>query len=97
MTDTNQKQLGNTLWSIADQLRGAQEARRRTFHQRRRALRQRQTPEPTEPGAHRQDHRRLPIPKVRAPLRPARGDGGDRKERLQPEYLTLHQYGGGRG
>ena len=22
MTDTNQKQLGNTLWSIADQLRG---------------------------------------------------------------------------
>jgi type I restriction enzyme M protein len=23
MTDTNQKQLGNTLWSIADQLRGA--------------------------------------------------------------------------
>ena len=23
MTDTNQKQLGNTLWSIPDQLRGA--------------------------------------------------------------------------
>jgi len=23
MTDSNQKQLGNTLWSIADQLRGA--------------------------------------------------------------------------
>ena len=23
MTDTNQKQLGNTLWSIADDLRGA--------------------------------------------------------------------------
>ena len=23
MTETNQKQLGNTLWSIADQLRGA--------------------------------------------------------------------------
>ena len=23
MTDTNQKPLGNTLWSIADQLRGA--------------------------------------------------------------------------
>lgn len=23
MTDTNQKQLGNTLWSIADPLRGA--------------------------------------------------------------------------
>jgi len=22
MTDTNQKQLGNTLWSIADDLRG---------------------------------------------------------------------------
>jgi type I restriction enzyme M protein len=26
MTDTNQKQLGNTLWSIADQLRGAMDA-----------------------------------------------------------------------
>ncbi len=26
MTDTNQKQLGNTLWSIADQLRGAIDA-----------------------------------------------------------------------
>ncbi len=26
MTYTNQKQLGNTLWSIADQLRGAMNA-----------------------------------------------------------------------
>ena len=26
MTDTNQKQLGNTLWGIADQLRGAMDA-----------------------------------------------------------------------
>ena len=26
MTDTNQKQLGNTLWSITDQLRGAMDA-----------------------------------------------------------------------
>jgi len=26
MTDNNQKQLGNTLWSIADQLRGAMDA-----------------------------------------------------------------------
>jgi len=26
MSDTNQKQLGNTLWSIADQLRGAMDA-----------------------------------------------------------------------
>jgi type I restriction enzyme M protein len=26
MTDTNQKQLGNTLWRIADQLRGAMNA-----------------------------------------------------------------------
>ncbi|MEY4570611.1 MAG: type restriction enzyme subunit [Verrucomicrobiota bacterium] len=26
MTDTNQKQLGNTLWSIADQLRRAMDA-----------------------------------------------------------------------
>lgn len=26
MTDTNQKQLGNTLWSIAGQLRGAMDA-----------------------------------------------------------------------
>ncbi|HYJ04883.1 MAG TPA: type I restriction-modification system subunit M N-terminal domain-containing protein [Chthoniobacterales bacterium] len=26
MTDSNQKQLGNTLWSIADQLRGAMDA-----------------------------------------------------------------------
>ena len=26
MTETNQKQLGNTLWSIADQLRGAMDA-----------------------------------------------------------------------
>jgi type I restriction-modification system DNA methylase subunit len=26
MTDTNQKQLSNTLWSIADQLRGAMDA-----------------------------------------------------------------------
>jgi type I restriction enzyme M protein len=26
MTDTNQKQLGDTLWSIADQLRGAMDA-----------------------------------------------------------------------
>jgi type I restriction enzyme M protein len=26
MTDTNRKQLGNTLWSIADQLRGAMDA-----------------------------------------------------------------------
>jgi type I restriction enzyme M protein len=40
-----------------------QEARRRAVHQRRRALRQGQAPEPTERGAHRQDHRHLPIPK----------------------------------
>jgi type I restriction enzyme M protein len=26
MTDTNQKQLGNTLWSIANELRGAMNA-----------------------------------------------------------------------
>ena len=26
MTDTNQKQLGKTLWNIADQLRGAMDA-----------------------------------------------------------------------
>lgn len=26
MADTNQKQLGNTLWSIAEQLRGAMDA-----------------------------------------------------------------------
>lgn len=26
MTDTKQKQLGNTLWAIADQLRGAMDA-----------------------------------------------------------------------
>ena len=26
MTDTNQKQLGKTLWAIADQLRGAMDA-----------------------------------------------------------------------
>ena len=26
MTDSNQKQLGNTLWSIPDQLRGAMNA-----------------------------------------------------------------------
>jgi type I restriction enzyme M protein len=26
MTDTNQKQLGTTLWSIADPLRGAMDA-----------------------------------------------------------------------
>ena len=26
MTDTNQKQLGTTLWKIADQLRGAMDA-----------------------------------------------------------------------
>lgn len=26
MTEQNQKQLGNTLWSIADQLRGAMNA-----------------------------------------------------------------------
>lgn len=26
MTDTNQEQLGNTLWSTADQLRGAMDA-----------------------------------------------------------------------
>lgn len=26
MTDTNQKQRGNTLWSIGDQLRGAMHA-----------------------------------------------------------------------
>ena len=26
MTDTNQKQLGTTLWSIADQLHGAMDA-----------------------------------------------------------------------
>jgi len=26
MTETNQKQLGNILWSIADQLRGAMDA-----------------------------------------------------------------------
>lgn len=26
MTEINQKQLGNTLWSIADQLRGAMDA-----------------------------------------------------------------------
>jgi type I restriction enzyme M protein len=26
MTDTNQNQLGNTLWSIADPLRGAMDA-----------------------------------------------------------------------
>lgn len=26
MTDTNQKQLGKTLWNIADELRGAMDA-----------------------------------------------------------------------
>ncbi len=26
MTEANQKQLGNTLWSIADQMRGAMDA-----------------------------------------------------------------------
>ena len=26
MSDTNQKKLGSTLWSIADQLRGAMDA-----------------------------------------------------------------------
>jgi len=26
MTDSNQKQLGSTLWNIADQLRGAMDA-----------------------------------------------------------------------
>lgn len=26
MTDTNQRKLGSTLWSIADQLRGAMDA-----------------------------------------------------------------------
>jgi len=26
MTDTNQKKLGNTLWSIGNQLRGAMDA-----------------------------------------------------------------------
>jgi type I restriction enzyme M protein len=26
MNDTNQKQLGNTLWNIADKLRGAMDA-----------------------------------------------------------------------
>jgi type I restriction-modification system DNA methylase subunit len=26
MTDTNKKQLGDTLWSISDQLRGAMDA-----------------------------------------------------------------------
>ena len=42
--------------------------------------------------AHRQDHRHLPIPQGRRPLLQARGDGGDREERLQPEHLPLHQH-----
>ncbi len=43
-------------------------------------------------GAHRQDHRHLPVPQGRRPLLPPRGDGGDREERLQPEHLALHQH-----
>ena len=54
-----------------------QEARRRAVHQRSRALRERQTPEPTDGRTHRQDHRDLPIPKGRAPLLPPGGDGRD--------------------
>jgi type I restriction-modification system DNA methylase subunit len=31
MNDTNQKQLGNTLWSIADQLREAMDVLRHSY------------------------------------------------------------------
>jgi type I restriction enzyme M protein len=39
------------------------------------SARERQTPEPTERGAHRQDHRHLPKPHGSAPLLPPGGDG----------------------
>ena len=74
-----------------------QEARRRALHQRRRALRERQTPEPIEPGAHRQDHPHLSATRGRTPLLPPGGNGGDREERLQPEHLPLHQHRCSRG
>ena len=51
-----------------------------------------QTPEPTDGRAHRQDHRDLPVPEGRGAVFQARGDGGDRRERLQPEHLALHQH-----
>jgi type I restriction-modification system DNA methylase subunit len=54
-----------------------QEARRRSFHQRRRALREGQAPEPTERGAHRQDHRHLPESHGRRSLRTPGGNGRD--------------------
>ena len=46
-----------------------------------------------------EDHRHLPAPSgEHRALRPPRGDGGDRGERLQPEHLPLRQHGraGGR-
>ena len=74
-----------------------QEARRRALHQRCRALRKRQTPEPAQSRAHRQNHRDLSIPQRRAALLPSGGDGGDRKERFQPQHIPLYQHSVRRG
>ena len=47
-----------------------QEAGRRAVHQRRRALREGQAPEPTDRRAHRQDHRDLPVPRKQTTATP---------------------------
>ena len=46
--------------------------------------------------AHREHRYDLPVPERARPLRPARVDEGDRRERLQPEHLALRQHGTGR-
>jgi hypothetical protein len=54
-------------------------------------------PEPARARAYPEDHRDLPEPDGGGSLLTPGGDGRDREERLQPEYFTLHQHGGGRG
>ena len=62
-----------------------QEAGRRALHQRRRALRERQTAEPTDGRAHRQNHRHLPVPQGSGALFQA-----CRMERIAEEGYNLN-------
>ncbi len=120
MTATNQQQLGNTLWKIADDLRGAMIAddfrddmlsflflRYRSDNDETATKKEqgrdypdvggdaRKTPEPTQRGANRKNHRHLPEPHRGTPLLPPGGHGRDREERLQPQPLSLEPVRGG--
>ena len=51
---------------------------------------------PAQARAHSENHRNLSESHRGTPLLPPGGDGRDREERLQPEYLSLYQHSGER-